>query len=78
MFETACSLPDDEKRLTKQQFKVLRSLLGLPKGYTKEDFRIANSNQQQPTMCRKYNPFVYTYGTSFTSIIFYLVLAELI
>jgi len=39
MFETACSLPDDEKRLTIRQFKALRSLWGLPKGYTKEDFQ---------------------------------------
>jgi len=39
MFEVACNLPDEEKRLTKQQFNALRSLWGLPKGYTKEDFQ---------------------------------------
>ena len=38
MFEVACNLPDEEKRLTKEQFKALRSIWGVPKGYTKEDF----------------------------------------
>lgn len=38
MFETACALPDPEKRLTIHQFKALRSVWGVPKGYTEEDF----------------------------------------
>jgi len=38
MFEVACNLPDEEKRLTKEQFKALRGIWGVPKGYTKEDF----------------------------------------
>ena len=37
MFTVACNLPDEEKRLTKHQFKALRSIWGVPKGYTKED-----------------------------------------
>jgi len=38
MFEVACNLPDEEKRLTEQQFKALMSVWGVPKGYSKEDF----------------------------------------
>ncbi len=43
MFEVACNLPDEERRLTKEQFKALMSVWGVPKGYAKEDFNI---NQQ--------------------------------
>ncbi len=38
MFEVACNLPDEEKRLTKQQFNALRSIWGVPKGYAEKDF----------------------------------------
>jgi len=44
MFEAACNLPDKEKRLTKLQFKALRGIWGIPKGYTEKDFK------QSPTV----------------------------